>query len=43
MGTDGISGSDLMIKSFVQAEKYGAEFIFDEVTGVFPEENKAAT
>ena len=42
MGTDGISGSDLMIKSFVQAEKYGAEFIFDEVTGVFPEENKAA-
>lgn len=42
MGTDGISGSDLMIKSFSQAEKYGAEFIFDEVTGVFPEENKAA-
>lgn len=34
MGTDGISGSDLMIKSFSQAEKYGAEFIFDEVTGV---------
>ena len=31
-----------MIKSFSQAEKYGAEFIFDEVTGVFPEENKAA-
>lgn len=42
MGTDGISGSDLMIKSFSQAEKYGAEFIFDEVTGVFPDENKAA-
>lgn len=41
MGTDGISGSDLMIKSFSQAEKYGAEFIFDEVTGVFPDENKA--
>ena len=41
MGTDGISGSDLMIKSFVQAEKYGAEFIFDEVTGVFPDANKA--
>lgn len=41
MGTDGISGSDLMIKSFAQAEKYGAEFIFDEVTGVFPDENKA--
>lgn len=41
MGTDGISGSDLMIKSFSQAEKYGAEFIFDEVTGVFPDESKA--
>lgn len=41
MGTDGISGSDLMIKSFLQAEKYGAEFIFDEVTGVFPDESKA--
>lgn len=41
MGTDGISGSDLMIKSFAQAEKYGAEFIFDEVTGVFPDESKA--
>lgn len=41
MGTDGISGSDLMIKSFGQAEKYGAEFIFDEVTGVFPDESKA--
>ena len=41
MGTDGISGSDLMIKSFSQAEKYGAEFIFDEVTGVFPDANKA--
>lgn len=41
MGTDGISGSDLMIKSFEQAEKYGAEFIFDEVTGVFPDESKA--
>lgn len=41
MGTDGISGSDLMIKSFSQAEKYGAEFIFDEVTGVFPDENRA--
>ena len=27
MGTDGISGSDLMIKSFSQAEKYGAENI----------------
>ena len=41
MGTDGISGSDLMIKSFAQAEKYGAEFIFDEVLGVFPDESKA--
>lgn len=41
MGTDGISGSDLMIKSFSQAEKYGAEFIFDEVTGIFPDENRA--
>ncbi len=41
MGTDGISGSDLMIKSFSQAEKYGAEFIFDEVMGVFPDESKA--
>ena len=34
MGTDGISGSDLMIKSFSQAEKYGAEFIFDEATSI---------
>lgn len=42
MGTDGISGSDLMIKSFSQAEKYGAEFIFDEALGVFPDESKAA-
>ena len=31
MGTDGVSGQELMMKSFEQAKKCGADFLYDEL------------